>query len=76
MCVCDDTSATMAMTRRKMLLGPDAAPLSMYGVGTLDGFFYALARFLTMLVRFDKPVIVCDLGSCFARNLWLFFRVI
>ena len=73
--VCDDISTTMAMTRREMLLGPDAALLAMYGVGTLDRFFYGLARFLTMLVRFDKPVIVCDLGSCFARNCWLFFRV-
>ena len=59
-----------------MLLGPDAALLVMYGAGTLDDLFYILSRFLAMLVRFEKPVVFFDLDSCFARNCWLFFRVI
>ncbi len=75
--MCDDISTTMAMMRRKMLLGPNAALLAMYGVGTLlDRFFYVFARFLTMIVRFEKPVMLCGLGSCFARNCWLISRVI
>jgi hypothetical protein len=59
-----------------MLLGPDAALLVMYGVGTLDNFFYIFSRFLAMLVRFEKPVIFFDLDSRFTRNCWLLFRVI
>ena len=59
-----------------MLLGPDAALLVMYGVGTLDKFFYILSRFLVMLVRFEKHVIFFDLDSCFTKNCWLLFRVI
>ena len=59
-----------------MILGPDAALLVVYGVGTPDGFFYVFPRFLAMLFRFEKPVVFFDLDSCFTRNCWLLCRVI